>query len=454
MSRVRIVVLGAALFACAAGAAKFPSPYTEAKVAPGLTSPTALAIAPDGRVFVALQDGAIRIIRNDSLLERPFASVPADIYGERGLLGIALDTGFTSNGRVYLYYTTAIPVLHNRVSSLTASGDTALPEETILLEFPELTDPWQYSHTGGGLVVGTDGKLYIGSGDQELWDIASDLRSPFGKILRLDPDGSIPVDNPWADSVEGPARAVWAAGFRNPFKLGVDRATGRIYAGDVGWSTREEVNLVQRGRHFGWARQEGPSPDSLTPYAQPLFSYTHGYDCAVMGGDAYRPKDPKLPAAYVGKYFFADFCSGSVRALDLETGAVEVVGTEISYPIDLAFNRLGDLYYISRGYPTGNTIAGASAVWKVAFGDSTNSGTGVRSAVRRSSAANGAVFVGGLSRLIVPPGMTGVTVLDLTGRAVWEIRGIHPGEAVPLPAHVRGALRARWIEKSRTPEAR
>jgi glucose/arabinose dehydrogenase len=296
-------------------------------------------------------------------------------------------------------------------------------------------------------VVGTDGKLYIGSGDQELWDIARDPGSPFGKILRINSDGSIPADNPWADSLQGTARAIWAGGFRNPFKLGVDRATGRVFANDVGWSTYEEVNLVQGGRQFGWALEEGPSSDSLSPYVQPLFAYPHGPDCAVMGGDTYRPEVPKLPAAYVGKFFFADFCSGLVRALDPETGIAQVIGRGISYPIDLAFNRQGDLYYISRGYATGMTLAGVSAVWKVAFGDSTNSGSGVRPDSRRTSAADGATFVGGLSRLIVPAGMTGVAVLDLSGRALWEIRGIKPGDVVSLPAHLRGVLRARWIGK-------
>jgi glucose/arabinose dehydrogenase len=447
MFKTRAAVLGTALFACAAGAAVFPSPFYESKVAPGLTSPTALAVAPDGRVFIALQSGVIRVVRNDTLLERPFDSVAADTYGERGLLGIALDTGFGSNGRVYLYYTAAHP-LRNRVSVLTASGDTALPGETVLLDLPDLSDPYQWSHTGGGLVVGADGKLYIGTGDQELWDIARDLNSPYGKILRIDPDGSIPADNPWADSVQGPARAVWAFGFRNPFKLGVDRAAGRVYANDVGWTSHEEVNLVQRGRGYGWAAHEGPSPDSLSPYVDPLLDYRHGKDCAVMGGDAYRPEDPRLPVSFVGKFFFADFCSGIVRALDPATGIAEEFGTGIDYPVDLAFNRRGDLYYLSRGYATGWTVTGASSMWKVSFGDSSNSGTGLRPALRGARAANGAVFVGGLSRLLVPGGMTDLTVLDLQGRILWEIRGLRQGETVTLPGHLRGVLRARWSGKT------
>lgn len=207
MSKTRAAVLGTAVFACAAGAAVFPSPFREANVAPGLTSPTALAVAPDGRVFIALQSGVVRVVRNDTLLERPFGSVDADAYGERGLLRIALDTGFGSNGRVYLYYTAAHP-LRNRVSALTASGDTALPGEAVLLDLPDLSDPYQWSHTGGGLAVGADGKLYVGTGDQELWDIARDLGSPYGKILRIDPDGSIPPDNPWGFRAGAGARRV------------------------------------------------------------------------------------------------------------------------------------------------------------------------------------------------------------------------------------------------------
>lgn len=120
----------------------------------------------------------------------------------------------------------------------------------------------------------------------------------------------------------------------------------------------------------------------------------------------------------------------------------------MEYPIDLAFNRRGDLYYVSRGYATGWTVTGGSSVWKVSFGDSSNSGTGLRPALRSAHAANGAVFVGGLSRLRVPEGMTDLAVLDLQGRILWEIRGLGQGVTVTLPGHLRGVLRARWSRKT------
>ena len=128
---VSLLVLSAAT---TASAATVPTGFTDAVVASGLNNPTAMALAPDGRIFVCQQGGALRVIKNGALLATPFLTVTVDSSGERGLLGIAFDPNFVSNQLVYIYYTATTPTIHNRISRFTASGDVALAgSETIIM---------------------------------------------------------------------------------------------------------------------------------------------------------------------------------------------------------------------------------------------------------------------------------------------------------------------------------
>src|SRR5687767_15804455 len=123
-----------------ASAATVPAGFTDTLVASGLSSPTAMAIAPDGRIFVCQQGGALRVIKNGALLPTPFMTLVVDPAGERGLLGIAFDPNFSSNNFLYVYYTVPIEPRHNRVSRFTANGDVVVPgSETIILELNNLT---------------------------------------------------------------------------------------------------------------------------------------------------------------------------------------------------------------------------------------------------------------------------------------------------------------------------
>src|SRR5512145_2819867 len=121
-------------------AATVPAGFTDAVVAAGLNNPTAMALAPDGRIFVCQQGGALRVIKNGALLSTPFLTVTVDSSGERGLLGVAFDPNFASNQLVYIYYTATTPTIHNRISRFTASGDVALAgSETIVMDLPTLS---------------------------------------------------------------------------------------------------------------------------------------------------------------------------------------------------------------------------------------------------------------------------------------------------------------------------
>src|ERR1041385_6115581 len=137
--------------------ATVPAGFTDTLVAGGLTTPTAMALAPDGRIFVCEQGGRLRVIKNGVLLSTPFLTVTVDSAGERGLLGIAFDPNFVSNQLVYVYYTAPTPA-HNRVSRFVANGDVALAgSETILMELPNLSTAT--NHNAGAIHFGPDGDL-------------------------------------------------------------------------------------------------------------------------------------------------------------------------------------------------------------------------------------------------------------------------------------------------------
>jgi glucose/arabinose dehydrogenase len=338
------------LAAGVASAATLPTGFTETLVANGLSNPTAMAFAPDGRLFVAQQGGQLRVIKNGSLLPTPFLTVTVSSSGERGLLGVAFDPDFATNQWVYVYYTATTPAIHNRVSRFTASGDTAVAgSETIILELNNLSSAT--NHNGGALHFGRDGKLYIATGENANPSNAQTLGNLLGKILRINKDGSIPADNPFFSTATGVNRAIWALGLRNPYTFSFQPGTSRMFINDVGQSTWEEINDGIAGSNYGWPTTEGPTSDSR--FRGPIHWYGHGSTsttgCAITGGAFYNPQTPVFPAEYVGKYFFADYCSGWIRRLDPATNTATGFATGISSPVDLRVTDDGSLYYLARG---------------------------------------------------------------------------------------------------------
>jgi glucose/arabinose dehydrogenase len=337
-----------------------PAGFAEVLIASGLAGPTAMELAPDGRLFVAEQGGNLRVVRNGTLLPTPFVSLNVNSAGERGLLGVALDPNFATNQFVYVYYTTATSPLHNRVSRFTANGDVALAgSEVPILDLDNLSSA--VIHNGGAIHFGTDGKLYVAVGDNANGSNSQTLSNRLGKVLRVNPDGTIPTDNPYYNTATGLNRAIWALGLRNPFTFAVQPGTGRIFINDVGQNTWEEINDGLAGSNYGWPATEGPTSDPA--YRSPLFAYDHSQGCAISGGAFYNPVTAQFPAEYAGKYFFTDFCGGWIRRLDPATGAVSGFASGLaSFPVDLKVDAAGSLYYISRG-----TGATTGAVYRVDY---------------------------------------------------------------------------------------
>lgn len=358
------------LFPVLAIGANLPEGFVEQVVVENL-DPTKMIIVPDGRIFIAEKSGRILVVKNDELLPDPFLDIPVDNFNERGLSGFALDPDFDTNNYFYVYYT-VLGGNRNRLSRFIANGDYAIPEsEEILLEF----DPLNGSiHNGGEMHFGTDGKLYIAVGDGGSSERSQDLGSLHGKILRLNPDGSIPEDNPFYDSLDGKYRSIWAYGFRNPFTFAVQAGTGRIFVNDVGSFRFEEVNQIFKGKNYGWDINEGVSEEgNPANFQNPIHAYDHGVGCAVIGAAFYNPAQQQFPDRYVGKYLFGDYCKGFIKVLNPETGAIEeTFATDIDRPVSMAVAPDGSLYYLERaglggGSATDNTSSKEGRLWKVSF---------------------------------------------------------------------------------------
>ena len=329
-------------------AAALPAGFTETTVT-GIASPTAMELAPDGRIFVCEQGGRLRVIRNGALLPTPFLTLNVDSTGERGLLGIAFDPAFGgANNFVYVYYTVLSSPRHNRVSRFTANGDIAVAgSETVILELDNLSGAT--NHNGGAIHFGPDGKLYVAVGENASPSNSQTLSNRLGKVLRINPDGSIPNDNPFFNTATGANRSIWALGLRNPFTFAFQPGTGRLFINDVGQNTWEEINDGIAGSNYGWPTTEGAT--SNPSFRSPLFSYQHGSTsttgCAIAGGAFYNPLNVQFPASFVSKYFFADLCTGWIRTFDPPTGTAAGFASGIVQPVDLKVGVDGSLYYLS-----------------------------------------------------------------------------------------------------------
>src|SRR5437667_2689773 len=326
-------------------AATLPSGFIETTVASGIASPTAMAIAPDGRIFVCSQSGALRVIKNGVLLATPFVTLSVDSVGERGLLGVAFDPHFTLNHYIYLYYTVPGTPAHNRVIRFTANGDVVVPGSgRVILELNSLSTAT--NHNGGALHFGPEDNLYVAVGDNAKGSNSQNLSNLFGKILRIASDGTIPSDNPFVQSTTA-RHEIWALGLRNPFTFAFRGTTNFIYINDVGQSTWEEIDLGQAGANYGWPATEGPTTNPA--YKSPIYYYGHCDVCAITGGAFYSTSTPSFPPSYVGKYFFGDYCSGFIRMLDPSTAKASGFISGASQPVDIQVGADGSLYYLARG---------------------------------------------------------------------------------------------------------
>jgi glucose/arabinose dehydrogenase len=348
-------------------------------IAEGLINPLFVTSPPgDARLFVVEQGGTVRIVKDGVLLPEPFLDLRDRVLSEgneQGLLGLAFHPDWARNHRLFVYYTAdgGDPYI-DLVAEYTASpddpdrGDPDSERRVIQVLDPHLT------HNGGMIAFGPDGYLYIGMGDGggpgDPGNDAQDMTGLLGDMLRIDVDGGtpydIPADNPHVGAGGGVREEIWLSGLRNPWRWSFDRVTGEMYVGDVGQSTREEIDLIpagQGGLNLGWNVMEGDvcysDPDCVdTGFHAPLLTYANevGPPChAVVGGYVYRGSCyPDLQ----GRYFFADFCTENVFEVEVVDGQVVSGPTDVRPDLDpdqilrgiasFGEDALGELYVVSR----------------------------------------------------------------------------------------------------------
>lgn len=414
-----------------------PGGFALTNVAAGLIAPTAAQFTSDGRIFVAEKGGAVKIVKDGQVLPQPFYTVPAvNDYVDRGLLGLALDPNFAANGYVYLLYTydnnpsnVAGPKT-GRLLRITANGNTAVAgservilgtnvgnsAQTSCLDFPVTSDCLPadgLSHAPGNVLFGPDGKLYISIGDAAGYDDvdinalgAQNLTTLRGKVLRINPDGTGPSDNPYytGNPTDNQSK-VYASGVRNAFRMSIRPSDGLVLLGDVGWNTWEEINVVTKGANLGWPcyeandQQNGTGAPGIGAYKDqpfckqmyanppqnltaPLHYYAHPPSSAVVSGVFYTGDN--YPTTFKNNFFYGDYAKNQIYTLRLDAtnklvpNSAQTFASNAGGPVQFFTGPGGDIYYIAINeggiyhitYSTANQAPSAFAAANKTYGPS------------------------------------------------------------------------------------
>jgi glucose/arabinose dehydrogenase len=399
-----LVLAAAVCLAAAAPAQTFSDPgfVSETVIQVDPFGPTGFVFLPDGRMLLWEKAGVILMVKPDAtpgtyVITGTFADVSDHVnsWWDRGLLGVAVDPDFATNGYVYLAYTYentantqstgAKTSRVTRIQADPADPDVALPGETVLLGSvgtpPCSASPAnadcipadEVSHSIDFVRFGSDGKLYVSNGDGASFSGATtgslraqSLDSYSGKLLRVNPDGTAPGDNPFDNGTNSIRSKVYDYGLRNPYRFTFHPTTGEPFIGDVGWNLFEEINRG-RGRNFGWPCYEGngtePSYQAAFP-AQcggipaasvtfPAYTYGRALGSTIVMGPFYS--DDNFAAQYAGSLFFADYSSDYIKRVtfdaDGNVSGVVNFATDVGHPVHLDVGPDGALYYIA--FPDG-----------------------------------------------------------------------------------------------------
>lgn len=279
---------------------------------------------PD-RVYVVEQSGTIVALNNtaDAAQAETFVDMSERVrmrHNEEGLLGLAFDPQYDSNGWLYVYYSASRPQ-RTQVSRFTAPDRKRVDPDSEV-ELLRVEQPYG-NHNGGMIAFGPDQYLYVGIGDGGMAGdpllAGQDLSTWLGTILRIKPTAAggmvAPSDNPFVDTA-GAKPEIWAYGLRNPWRFSFDRSRGTLWVGDVGQNKLEEIDIVTRGGNYGWNSREGSRKFSGTPLLgesqAPVVEYGRELGESITGGYVYR--GTRLPG-YRGAYFYGDYATGTVWAL-------------------------------------------------------------------------------------------------------------------------------------------
>jgi glucose/arabinose dehydrogenase len=378
------------------GTTSVPIDFEEQVVVGGLTYPTSFAFLPSGDILIGENSGVVRLYSNGQLLSTPFIDISDQVndYWDRGLISIAVDPDFESNGYVYLYFTYEndssdyVGPKTGRLIRVTSSGETASISTQVTLlgsivgsscnSFPASADciPSDApSHSGGDIRFASDGSLFATIGDgANFHTVTSDaLRAQdpdalAGKIVRINPgSGQGLPENPfWDGNPHSNNSKIWGSGLRNAFRFGIQPGTNIPFVGDVGWSTAEEINVAVPGANMGWPCYEGSSqqngyssfPVCQDLYAQgssavqpPLIEWPHsGGGAAATSGVFYTATN--YPVEFQNAYFYADYVQSWIRYVQVNEEQQITAGpfdfaTGADGPVDFEMGSDGNLYYLA-----------------------------------------------------------------------------------------------------------
>lgn len=406
-------MLLALAFASPAAAVTVPAGFEMRTLASGFNQSTAVAWTPDGRMLVAEKGGTVRLVEPGQQSHRQIIDIRSSVnaYGDRGLLGIAVDSSFATNRYVYLLYTRELQPLQPDGSGIMASrltrhvmaanGDLG-PGTTILGSYSgacpapdnsvDCLPSEEDSHSIGTVRSAPDGTLYVGSGDAAAYGRVDPLalrtydeRSLAGKILHVDRNGrGLPGHGfcPTVTDLTKNCTKLHSKGFRNPFRFHLRPGNNGLLVGDVGWGTWEEIDVItQKGRSWGWPCYEGSSrTPGYSSYSEcsaqyaleggpqanlpPAFQYSHadeprpGYG-AVLPGPVYE--GTAYPSSYRGTALFGDYAKGVLRRLEFD-GDTVVRATDFGsgwYGVDLEASPQGNIVsvFFGDGSPGTGSVA-------------------------------------------------------------------------------------------------
>jgi len=314
------------------------SQYSLVEAFPGIPNfvrPVDLQTPRDGsgRIFVVEQRGRIWVLKNNgsTITRTLFMNIENrvdDSGDEMGLLGLAFHPQFSTNKSFYVNYTAGSPRRTVVARFQVSANDSSIADSTSENILLQINQPYS-NHNGGCIVFGPDNYLYIGMGDGgsggDPQGNGQNRQTLLGKILRINVDSaatplhySIPADNPYVGNSQGWREEIWAYGMRNPWRFSFDSETGILYCADVGQNAHEEIDIIEKGKNYGWNTMEGIAcynPSSgcdTTGLTLPVKDYTHSVGNSVTGGYVYRGQNvPSL----TGLYIYGDYVSGRIWAL-------------------------------------------------------------------------------------------------------------------------------------------
>ena len=342
-----------------------PQPVPHIRLNPistGLDKPIGVFDDGTGRLFILEQPGRVVILENGQVDSTPFLDIHDEVMStenECGLLGLAFDPNFKTNHHFYVNYDTYKDgQLQTQISQFTADdmNDHADPStEKRLLNFDQ---PYP-NHKGGCLMFGGDGMLYDGQGDGgsagDPHNNGQNLKTYLGKILRIDVEHgnpyAVPADNPFVGKPNTKPE-IWAWGMRNPWRFSFDRQTGKLWCGDVGQDLWEEIDIIEKGKNYGWSAREGThdfKPErAVGTLTEPIKDYPHPYGRCIIGGYVYHGKS--IPALD-GLYVYGDYNAGWISALGYDGIKITFDSKLLDSPVNICSfgeDRDNELYVCDR----------------------------------------------------------------------------------------------------------